>query len=1176
MDLYENFYTIKLHKALWEGSYKSDCGVYLVVFRLLNKDSNILVYNYVYYPDIFINSVLYYIIRKNLFKSSMVFREWGDFLAILDNRLGDGDSIDNLKDQIRKFDFLAYERTDVDVKSYIGIFDLIKKMTVLDGKDNIDNMVSLIDWAANKNYMNFFQWIISDFDLYKNEIESKDVYILKDCLFVVKNLEELTSKLSEKGFVVNRGPKSQRDQLNSMSSFLSLVDLSIRNNIYTQQIHCVKQGAIPSNWLLPKSKFSFRNIHMNIGNVKYYSTERYITSKAVDNRQKLFESNYTLISDILEKNYNVGSYKVQEEIEKCLFNQENFFSKLNDNNFRLNFNDESYNFIFSKQEELCNLLNYPDELVVNTKIYSGKYIPLVKDIVSILGSRLVTDLLLSYYLQILTKETHNIDGSEIQTPGIMSTKAFNDFGKKIYNKYIYMLYIKTEKYKNNKNYSLSEYIESIYSKYEEIYEVDGSYAMLGGYFVWNLVTTNLLTQVLAKHPENSKETVNYLRIPQNVRELLVKNNIRIYHLPQKLPMVCEPKDWIYSLDNSKNKLGGFLLNDKYYNEKLIRDKIGYEKSTTLKEGNLVIPMVTGVMKTPYKINVDTLEFIFKYGIRKNIIIDDSSKEIKEYISNPYKKNRLTKVALKYRSLISKIIMEKNILSIAEVYSKVDKIYFPVRLDFRLRVYCDTEYFDYQKSDLAKGLISFAKPGILTKTDVEGIKYYKAYGANMYGHGLDKKSLNHRVKWVEENTDRILNFEYNDIVDNAENKSCFISFCFEYINFVKFVNSIDEFIFHTYLPIQLDATCNGYQHLALLTKETDLLSELNLDPSTHDDDPGDFYSYISDMCKEYVQSYINKFSASECKTEKDISKINSLNKILGVKFGRDIYKLIIMRDSYSAGIPKITESILSNENMIEQGKGRNTHYLYKDFKIKLDRKDIMIFVGCVKSVITTIAPKIKNLSKYLTKIVNICTILSMPIPWTLPSGAEINESYLIEKEKKIPAFAFTKSKYTFKKYLPGKYDVKKQKRAIRPNLIHSLDACVISELYANLKNYDVDLYTVHDCFAVTANNVHRLINKLKMVYIKLYSSNDYLTVFDTMLKININNTFGDKVYKLNDDYINLPNKSKFKTTPFPDINEIIRLDKSKLGKVAFPDITSITKLNKNINIDQLKEASYPVI
>lgn len=49
-------------------------------------------------------------------------------------------------------------------------------------------------------------------------------------------------------------------------------------------------------------------------------------------------------------------------------------------------------------------------------------------------------------------------------------------------------------------------------------------------------------------------------------------------------------------------------------------------------------------------------------------------------------------------------------------------------------------------------------------------------------------------------------------------------------------------FETYLPIQLDATCNVYQHLSLLSLDHNLAKELNLTKSSWSDQPKDFYSF----------------------------------------------------------------------------------------------------------------------------------------------------------------------------------------------------------------------------------------------------------------------------------------------------------------------------------------------
>jgi DNA-directed RNA polymerase len=60
----------------------------------------------------------------------------------------------------------------------------------------------------------------------------------------------------------------------------------------------------------------------------------------------------------------------------------------------------------------------------------------------------------------------------------------------------------------------------------------------------------------------------------------------------------------------------------------------------------------------------------------------------------------------------------------------------------------------------------------------------------------------------------------------------------------------------------------------------------------------------------------------------------------------------------------------------------------------------------------------------------------------------------------------------------------------PNLVHSLDASNIHLLCNSLNNEP--LYTIHDCFATTANNMGNLEDKVKSAFINIYfTSGNYL-------------------------------------------------------------------------------------
>jgi DNA-directed RNA polymerase len=159
------------------------------------------------------------------------------------------------------------------------------------------------------------------------------------------------------------------------------------------------------------------------------------------------------------------------------------------------------------------------------------------------------------------------------------------------------------------------------------------------------------------------------------------------------------------------------------------------------------------------------------------------------------------------SFYSKRDLEKNVLGLAEIFKHVQEFYMPVRLDYRGRINVMTEYLKYQGSELAKALLLFSKGEWVKITDTSSINYLKIFGANSFGNKIKKLSFFDRVKWVEDNEDNIINFENGTLISKAEDKLLFISFCFEYNNYLNALKNNSPY-FVTHLPIQLDATCNG--------------------------------------------------------------------------------------------------------------------------------------------------------------------------------------------------------------------------------------------------------------------------------------------------------------------------------------------------------------------------------
>ena len=93
----------------------------------------------------------------------------------------------------------------------------------------------------------------------------------------MKDIKKLRNHLKDKGYYnLNRGPQPQRGEFNSISNNLSLLDKQYRDNLYYHHNYHLLNTRNSCKHNLDKSKFYFNNVDMNLGNVKWYSTLKYI------------------------------------------------------------------------------------------------------------------------------------------------------------------------------------------------------------------------------------------------------------------------------------------------------------------------------------------------------------------------------------------------------------------------------------------------------------------------------------------------------------------------------------------------------------------------------------------------------------------------------------------------------------------------------------------------------------------------------------------------------------------------------------------------------------------------------------------------------------------------------------------------------------------------------------
>jgi hypothetical protein len=680
------------------------------------------------------------------------------------------------------------------------------------------------------------------------------------------------------------------------------------------------------------------------------------------------------------------------------------------------------------------------------------------------------------------------------------------------------------------NLSETQFKDKLYKIIGKLEDLD--YYKLGLDLVMVISILSLLYKVDVIHTEHKRLMNIILPGPKLEKDLLKI----VIHESDLLPMIQTPEAWVFEeqklnesedwtfikiKDSNNNEefiskykeqvYGGFILNKDHQN-KLLRESNKSIGKTRLNNLDLV-KTVNYLSSIKYCVNNNVLNYILN-SLKSNEknILNLIKVDLHPETKNLFKLN-VKKEFYKLNTILkhnSAYYNDNTVLQIALLFSEWTKnnnncIYFPLFLEWRGRLYTDTGFFSYQKSELAKSLIMFKTGVILNERGLDSLKIYTA---NCYGK--NKLSYNKRLEWVNLHIKEIISIN-SEFIFTADEPLLFLACCFELKGYYENPN---EFI--SKLPIAKDATCNGLQHLSQMTNDTNLAKYVNIIKSNKEDLPEDIYQYMAKKLKEKIEII---------KKEIKYSKLHYIDP------NRKFIKSAIMTIPYGSTKRGIADK-LKNEHfefskvinkkpyftlINDAFKTIKTENEIANTKIYFSNSEINKLASVIHELLYDSFESLKLLVNYFKEMNKLLKKLNLSTIWLSPGGLIIEQKYVRYKNENLPSTVLGRRKsITIRKHIRDKINLRKQNEGIVANVTHSFDASNIAILIKELlkSNNEINIFTIHDCFSSNANDVELVTFYVKIAFLFLYLNKNFVQTYHEFILTYIKNSN----YIINNDQI----------------------------------------------------------
>jgi DNA-directed RNA polymerase len=533
--------------------------------------------------------------------------------------------------------------------------------------------------------------------------------------------------------------------------------------------------------------------------------------------------------------------------------------------------------------------------------------------------------------------------------------------------------------------------------------------------------------------------------------------------PWLVPMVCKPRDWTH------NYGGGYLR----FRLPFVKDKSWRMKGDSVPSKE-AMDAVNTMQATPWAINSDVYEIALLARDRglEEILPVAPVRPMPERLPDAefaaLDREGRSALSLKRRSihdhnnrLESRRKTMRRQLEVAREFEMQPAIYFPHCVDFRGRAYPLPQDLHPQSDDFGRGLLVFAERKQLGEHGLEWLCYHLA---NTYG--IDKEDRPAQLEWVHQHEDWISTVAVDPLGAGFE----FLAAAEEPWQFLASAIEFDKAIqlqapgeYWSNLPVAVDGSCNGLQHLSAMGLDPVGARAVNLTNAPRQD----IYGIVADKVADGV-------------LQDSVVYVDSQGQVghpSGAWYGR------VTRKTVKRGVMTVPYG-LTDAGMADQLiADRHTDGLAGDPKVNAQYlRDRM------KEALEDTVEKATEIMEWMQYNAKVLTEANVPVEWHTPSGFMVHQGYYKSRPATFTIFGIGKEKRVGVQLQDRDDDAglmpTKQKLAVAPNIIHSFDAAHMVQA-VNALPRGTAVAVVHDSYATHACDVPEMVGTLKRTFVEIY-------------------------------------------------------------------------------------------